>query len=240
MSTRFCSEVINVLFIMLILLTVSCRATPPTVGPTYTPLPTVPINLTDRSWLTDQPCRAPCWYSLKIGTTSITDAQKMVIELPFIDPNSVKNTPATFWDPISDEGLDSRFLSYSCKQPNSMVCSSLQFVQNKLIEIRLYPNYQITLKEVVDSIGPPDYVEATAMTPEIVDCMVRLYWWDRQMTISYRERKENTGRDLCQMYKDAGHKPLPNLNAEDVWIVSPDFLSWLGKHDPWTGFLEQK
>jgi hypothetical protein len=199
----------------------------------------MPADQIDKSWWQDQPCRTPCWYGLKIGETSLDDARKVIPQLTFIDPASEKISNVGYYDYSKDVNFGANLVTYKYKQPNNLICVALTFVDDKLVRINFGPNYQFALQDLVDKIGPPDYVGARAITPEITDCEIILTWLDRQISVSYYERQKNSGRDLCKIVRDAGMKPLGELQIQNVYIEFPEQLQGeiQGNNDQhWNGF----
>jgi hypothetical protein len=231
-----------ILLFILVFTCYSCNGSFPLRQQTMTPVPTIPVNLTDRSWWQDQPCRTPCWYGLKLGETTPADARQVIDQLPFLDPASEHASNGGYWDYAKKINFGADLVTYEYKQPNNMICIVLTFVENKLVRIDLGPNYPITFKELVEKIGPPDKVGARSVAPEIIDCDIVLTWVDRQISAFYYERKEDSGRNLCRIVRDAGMKPFADLQIHDVIIELPEQLQgeMKGNGDqPWSGFNNQ-
>ncbi len=190
---------------------------------------TLAPELTDRSWLTGQPCRVPCWFGLTVGTSSMSTAREKVNELTFIDSNTVLVKGST--------------LTLHCKQPEQALCTHLFFENDRLIKIWMNVNFSISLQETVDNIGPPDFLSYKPIPPTkkaIRDCFLELFWIDRQMTIRYYDYGDN---DMCNVIKEAGNKPKPDLPVQEVWYLLPEEFFDMNVDDgyyPWTGFAEDK
>ena len=185
------------------------------------PTPTLSPELMDRSWLTGIPCSPPCWYGLEIGKTTPEEAQEKINQLSFIEANVTK------WDNIS--------VPLYCKGQNYYYCAELRFDDNKLSEIGIFPNYEITLKEVVDAIGPPDFLSYSPISPEGFrrDCVIHIYWLERKMDVFYADTRSDKE---CEKLISSGNKPSPTMHIQGVWIWNFDI-----KYDiPWTGFAEEK
>ena len=185
------------------------------------PTPTLSPELMDRSWLTGLPCSPPCWYNLKIGKTTLYDAQEKINQLPFID------SKLTEWK--------NPFLSFFCREQNIDRCVILRFDNNELSEIGIFPNYEITLKDVIDEIGPPDFLSYSPISPEGFrrDCVIHIYWLERKMDVFYADTRSDKE---CEKLISSGNKPSPTMHIQGVWIWNFDI-----KYDiPWTGFAEEK
>lgn len=185
------------------------------------PTPTMLPELMDRNWLTNQPCRAPCGYGLEIGKSTIGDAQEKLSRLSSFDSNVVKQ--------------DNSDLLVYCKEPNSRLCASLSFENETLSRMIIYLNYKITLKEVVDIIGPPDSLSTGPNSQGgafITDCRARFYWIDRQMEIIYMDSDSYT---VCKKIENAGYKPMSSMVIHQIWIW--EIYEKIGI--PWSGFAEE-
>jgi hypothetical protein len=185
----------------------------------------------------DEPCKAPCWYGLELGKTTKAEALSKVNSLPFIDPQKVKEFSFLTIDWNTGERTDDgTHVFFYCKNQYE-TCPILDFANNKLELILLDPGHQFTFAEVVDKLGNPDFVEATAVTPEIIDCRVSLIWMSRQMVIGYYERKTLFGKNLCDTVRQAGNKPPSYLIVQDIMYEMPEALKAnLNDYTKWSGF----
>jgi hypothetical protein len=206
------------------------------------PTPTLSPELMDRSWLTDQPCRGPCWYGLTLGASQMSDAREIVRQLSFVDINTIEETDSTYFDPIKESFIGANVINYKCKTPKE-ICTSLYFVNNKLVEIYISPNFQIGLEDIINIIGPPDFLSFRPITPDKMfgrDCQIELYWVERQMTIRYYNYDNN---NMCKVIKNSGNRPSPKLPIQEVWYLMPEYFMDRKVEDgyyPWTGFAEGK
>ncbi len=208
-------------FIFLILFLCSCNLKQELPQLLPSPTSTLSPELMDRSWLTGVPCRAPCWYGMEIGKTTPEEAQEKINQLSFIEANLTK------WDNIS--------VPLYCKGQNYYYCAKLRFDDNKLSEIGIFPNYEITIKEVVDIIGPPDLLSIGPYSPGglfVTDCRVRFTWIERQMELFYNDSRSYK---VCKKVEKAGYKRIPSLVIHQVWIDNTKKSGF-----PWTGFAEEK
>ena len=186
------------------------------------PTPTLSPELMDRSWLTGIPCSPPCWYGLEIGKTTPEEAQEKINQLSFIEANVTK------WDNIS--------VPLYCKGQNYYYCAELRFDDNILSEIGIFPNYEITLKDVIDEIGPPDSLSIGPLSSGglfVTDCCVRFYWIDRQLEMLYMD---SDSYKVCKQVENTGYKPMPSIVIHQIWIW--DIYEKIGI--PWSGFAEEK
>ncbi len=179
----------------------------------------------------DESCKAPCWYGLELGKTTKAEALRKVNTLSFINSQKVDEL-------VGYRTADTTYVYLYCKNPDED-CPELTFVHDTLESIYMTPNHQITFAEVVDKLGSPDFVEATAVTPEIIDCRVSLIWMSRQMEIGYYEQKTLFGKNLCDTVRQAGNKPPSNLIVQDIMYEMPEALDAnLNDYTKWSGFAK--
>lgn len=149
-------------------------------------------ELVDQSWLIDQPCTAPCWYGLIPGKTSREYAIETTGNLSFLDSKNIKLREITG-------------ASFYCIEPPNEVCVAMGFENNKLSNLWIYPNYHITLEQVVQRLGPPDSFYYSYKDPESRNCNLNLLWLKRQMILGYSDTQQGSQIDLCErIYQEKG------------------------------------
>jgi hypothetical protein len=212
----------NIITFLIILVVSSCTNTSSgkktVIEPTFT----------EDSWLTDKPCKAPCWYGMEPGKTSKEEAMLTTKELSFIDPEGVTD---------SVNGL-----LFNCK--NYPGCVYMGFRDNILEFLNIYLYTTVTFKEVVDKLGNPDIVMIDPINPEGSGCYIGLLWLERQMEVRYAEEPGGFFRkDLCQQVNENNNTVPPDLTVQDVSIMQKEFMaeSLAGNdHIPWNGFIVGK
>ena len=185
-------------------------------------------NIYDQSWLTGQPCSAPCWQGIEPGVTSRDDVITKVKDLPFIDKNNVN---------LSTTGA-----SFLCKYPriNSQSCVAISFNNNNILQILwLTPNYPITFEQVVDYLGPPDGFSLGPVDPGATACYLGLIWKERQLIIEHTAPKPFLGDDLCIQIIHNDQKIPHNLIVEGVVIAMPDYIERAMDYKVWKGFADK-
>jgi hypothetical protein len=220
-------------------LSISCSRTSPTSEETIEA--TLPPDYTDKSWLRDEPCKSPCWYGLNIGDTRKEQALSIIEGIPSLLPKQIEEHESQYWDPEDGEVKISEIISLPCKFPEKKICCQLEFVDELLMRIALFPNFPITFGEVVDWIGVPDYITARPIYPEIGNCEVRLIWINRQLMIKYFEYQESSGRDLCREISNTGHRVPIDLPVNIVYIEDAKVLESIpvpGEDFVWVGFYK--
>ena len=192
-------------------------------------LETLDPNLYDQSWLTGNPCGAPCWYGLEPGVSSRDDSISKVKQIPFID----ENTESSYYDSVS----------FRYKKPRDSNSVNLIFENNILDEIWFSPSYRITFEQAVEKLGNPDGYEIW-LTPGglYFGCRLDVSWEKKSLILEYTTGdifiiSFGPNRDLCSNY---GKRPLPRgILLESVMITNPSFIESTikgGDFYSWNGF----
>ena len=113
----------------------------------------------------------------------------------------------------------------------------LAFVSDTLKQIGLYPNYVVSLSDVVAHFGKPDRVSVEPHFAELFppdQCDLVLAWVHRGLSVWSNDVPIN---GACKMVKQ-GNGLGPNLPASGISFVLPaDMSPWeSGRDYPWTGF----
>lgn len=121
---------------------------------TPTPTPTPPAWFTE--WLTNPVCQPPCWEGITPGKTTITDTQKILSELPWINVD---------YGPGKVRPNDSRLtLTWQTAHPSQVSGYAYSDNQEDLtIDLGFEGILSTKLKEVIDNYGNPSHVF-------VVDC----------------------------------------------------------------------
>jgi len=214
-----------------------------TTTPPPTPSPMSDPSLMDTSWLSDEPCPVPCWYGQAPGVSTKDEVLDLADSLSFFADLEFQEHGQTYAPPGSDEVVPSELVLLECVEPPGAVCATVEFVEDVLVQITIYPNYRILFDEAVSQVGAPDFVALTAVTPEITDCLVSMIWKSRQLRVSYYEKARDTGRRLCDLVKDGDGRLPSDLPVQDVLYTLPGYLEeymdgvliWT-----WTGFADSQ
>ena len=201
------------------LILVSCSSLgSKTIDPTEHP------TLVDQSWLTDQPCVAPCWHSLVPGKSSQIEAIAIAKGLSFLDNKNVKLDGATG-------------ASFFCIEPPSEICVAMGFEHGMLSNFWIYPNFQITLEQVVNKLGPPDSFFFSYKDPESTNCSLSLFWIKRQMILGHSESQQGSQDELCDLISKRMGKIPKGVLIQGVNYVTSSELEWIIKtgQKPGTG-----
>lgn len=129
--------------------------------------------LHDRSLITGEPCAAPCWRGIMPGVTTWNEGLT-ILE----DDDSIE-------DPTTQTADDSSSVAASFKEPGGLDASGQIFSDNGeevgLIFLRLAPD--MTLGEVFDVHGEPDYVIGTPFSDDPPQAIINLVYPDDQMIV---------------------------------------------------------
>jgi len=187
----------------------------------------------DHSFLTDEPCKAPCWQGLELDKSTEKEIIETLKELPFIDTSKIYTFPSSWLGDIS-----AREIGYDCLHPKMELCGALRVSGDKLKELRYKVGYQLSMETVVSKLGPPDYIEAGPIHPEIGGCDLTLYWPGQKIIAGYINEK---AEPLCNAI-EAGEKIPPDILVTDLtYSVNEGFGSLPGgccTRNPWPGFSE--
>jgi hypothetical protein len=201
---------------------------------TPTPAPSLEAFLMDRSILTDEPCQAPCWYGLELGSSGRDEIKNTLDKLSFINPDTIEEGPDYYYlDPTSDKYLPAEFISADCRSPQQR-CVVLEIVNKILASVELTPNYYLSIDEVVNHLGPPDYIRAV-LYQDNSTCMLVFSWEKKPIEM---ERLEKNGRRLCSSINEGGRIP-PYLAID--WIAygfTHSLVNERANGKPWPGFTE--
>lgn len=198
-----------------------------------TPTSTLDLSMVDRSILTDSPCRAPCWYGLLIGQSNRPQARSILNKLMFININTLYEGSFDYWNTKTTKESPGVIIEVDCKNMPGIVCIRLEFVNDVLVTIRSFPIQYISLFEVVNHLGSPDYFRAVLLQDNTT-CMLLLSWPSRQIMIEHDEKNDSY---ICKsVNSDKGIKP--NIKVDGIYYEQPDQFDSekeLGK--PWIGFV---
>lgn len=196
------------------------------------PTPTLEASLMDKSLLTDKPCPAPCWYGLELGKSTKAEVLATLQTLSFADPNTIQEVAYGYWDLTTDKNLPATLIGIDCRQPNQQ-CVGLTISNNVLVGIGLFPNYELTLSEVVGHLKEPDYVGAVILQ-DLTTCKLMLMWVKKQIQM---ERTEPNGKNLCEAVR-AGQRLDPSLTVDAIYYDLPQWFKKIpeeGRDRPWAG-----
>jgi hypothetical protein len=189
-------------------------------------------TLTDRSFLTHQPCAPPCWYGLEIDRSSESDVHSTLKSLSFIDPSTIGEW-GTSW--LGDD--TAKEIYFGCLYPKDDRCGGAIISHGKLKRLWLDVSYELTFQKAVDLLGLPNYMDYRPYHPEAGGCIVQLIWSQKGILLTNLDTKNDAE---CRRI-DEGGRVSPDIRVVEVVYVSLEALE--SEPDgclscvPWSGFV---
>jgi hypothetical protein len=138
----------------------------------------------DTSFITDQPCAPPCWHGIRLNESTKDDVYQILDQLPFILEGSVRERSGTW-----EEDDQAIFIDYRCPYAGNGECGDIVISDNQVRGIMFTVGYELTIEEVFQKLGRPDYVSYVPGSSHIVSCTFSLYWVNEEIQIWNYERK---------------------------------------------------
>lgn len=148
--------------------------------------PTPDEQLVDRSFLTDQPCSAPCWYELRVDESSESDILETVKEIPFIDVGSQLDEVTTWGGDKAAHRIHFDCLYGSQRYPG---CVSFLTSKELLKRIQIYVSYTLTIEMMIDKLDTPDSYIAFTEPGETIACSMTFFWTNKQIIASNYQKE---------------------------------------------------
>lgn len=105
-------------------------------------------SLTDDSFLTGNPCNAPCWYGLEVGESNISDVLETIDALPFIE----NVTPKEYENEVQ--------ISFDCPYVLDTSCGVITLKNNIVTRISYLNGFELSFVEAVNILKDPDQIWA--------------------------------------------------------------------------------
>lgn len=159
--------------ILLLILLASCAAPETEIPPQVTVLESPPptafperADIRDGGLLSDLPCAAPCVYGLQIGQTPLNQA------IPVLEQNGLSEC---------QREESASWIGITC---GYSVVVQLDRATGIVSAIGFYPSVPITLGEIIEKYGEPDFVSVQAEGPaEAPTSRISLFWDKLKMTV---------------------------------------------------------
>jgi hypothetical protein len=200
----------------------------------------IPLSFQDRSWLVGVPCSPPCWYGLVPGQSSESDVISVLGDLDFIDVDSMDIVRTQFFE----ETVQEVYIQVEMKmkmEGRGNINFLIQEDSLKVIAESL--NYEISLQEVVDAIGEPDYISPIEQ-PQMRGkpyCDVAIFWIEKQLSVGYQYSEKDTWLEHCEAILE-GRLMNPDQIIEYFSLIdtSSGYYLYPRPEDtvPWPGFLK--
>jgi hypothetical protein len=192
-------------------------------------------NIVDQSFISQTPCRSPCWYGLELNKSNRQEVHNVLGILPFVKSSSVKDYDISF-----QYGNDSHSITYDCVyKVDTNNCGMLLIVNGKLISDWYGLGYDLRIKEVTNIYGPPDFLDYNSPLSETGGCDLAFYWPEHELRIGYGSLS-NT--QPCDLIKKIG-KVDPDQKLTYIEFSTRDRLllsrsAWT--KITWPGFTDSK
>lgn len=197
-------------------------------------LATLDPDLYDQSWLTGNPCAAPCWYGLKPSETSRENAVTVVSKLPFINSSAMRESSTNVYFPfkIQHDNLQSGIV--------------ITFEDDILERIYITPNYSITIDQVVEKLDAPDGLLAYPTDPGGTGYYLAIIWKKKQLILEYREDSgnitlRNKSPGLYEKINSNNGKIPKDIIVNNVLYTTPNYIDniiQMENYKTWKGFAE--
>jgi hypothetical protein len=153
-------------------------------------VPTQEPRLVDKSFVTGQPCAAPCWYGLELDRSTESDVITKLKELPFVDPGAIRISDVVIFNFSNATEID-----YGCADPKGELCGMMIISGGSLKVISTYIYYKLPLRLVIDQLGKPDDVFYTPYSSHGDGCLLDLDWLGKGITV---RRTDRYSISVCQ------------------------------------------
>lgn len=175
----------------------------------------------DRSFITGNPCEAPCWYGLSVGESTLDDIYKTLPNLPFADTTRIYEGPTGEFRPLEKR------IDIPCIYSKELdACASLETTGEGILRsIFVNIDYELTLRMAIQRLGNPAYL-TVAPSPNIDICTLEIYWPEDDIVAfidendwhKYCSREMDTTIDLdlqivSLVYIDIGPQDQQNLES---------------------------
>lgn len=146
----------------------------------------------DRSFVTGQPCDAPCWYKLRLEESTIDDIRATLAQLSFIDQSTLFE-----WS-IGTDGSKLGFYFNCVYYSPPDYCGELVTEKGKLSRVVMAVRYPLTLELAIDRLGVPEFYTVDTSSTES-NCILSIYWPEKDIVAVV---EENTRKKHCSEIKN--------------------------------------
>ena len=182
----------------------------------------------DQSFLTGEPCPAPCWYGLEIGVSTEEELLETLKKLSFVDQESIHQVNNVFWP-----GEVAYAIEYNCSRQSGYLCGDVGLVDQTIIYISQFLQYRLTLREVIDILGPPEYMDYYWMDPHNPQILVSFLWSEKSILASANIKNINQIDDLIE-----GEALSADMLIESITYSVPDGFQREVNKLPWPGIKD--
>jgi hypothetical protein len=123
----------------------------------------------DRSFVSGQPCEAPCWYGLELGKASFEEIRTTLSSLPFINSEGIREYE-------SNSSGEMSFITncvYSSPDEDCIWIETSADGTLRQITLKIY--YPLTLESAIRQLGKPSYYISDPISGKDA-CTIHVYW----------------------------------------------------------------
>ncbi len=182
----------------------------------------------DQSFVTDLPCKAPCWHNIKLDESSESDVKAVLPNLSFVIKDSVHESEHVRRGDL----VDGKEISFKCPEMGTTgYCGGITISDGVVKEIWNLIAYPLTFKAVVEKLGDPTYL---TLFPgiEFQHCSVSLYWPEQKIYVSTDEYVD------CPTENNIKPETRVNGITYSSLITSWPLKENGGIYIPWAGFSQ--
>jgi hypothetical protein len=172
-------------------------------------------------------CLPPCWYGLIPYESTTDEVRATLSELEIVEAQSIEYS-------YSEDG-DKVIVQYkSALVDSSLYGGRLEIIDGILNQIEIVVEYELSVQELLDVLGEPDFYEIVPYGGESTDVVVRLLWLDNGLLVSLPEFPPGTriGPDMLvkrMVYSKPGATVSSYLeNKGSPTQFSASYISWNG------------
>jgi hypothetical protein len=168
---------------------------------------------------------------LEINVSNKSDILAKLKQLPFVDPASIREKVTTWPDDPYATNID-----YDCTHPSEENCGAATISKDKLKKLWMSVGFNLTLKQVVDKLGEPDYLDYGFFNRD-GGCKIVLQWPKRGIAV---DTVDEHSYELCQMVAD-GKGIKSDAIVRLIYYSAPEGFGKAGDccpRIPWPGFAK--
>ena len=189
----------------------------------------MPDPSVDHSFLSQQPCAAPCWYNLELDKSSEADVLSQLKQLPFVKPESITTRPSRY---PSLTPQDATFITYECAIERFTPCGYVVISRGNVKEIATSVNYELHADTLVQRFGTPN---SAAYYPYGVDapgCVILFNWVEHWVVAEVMDGNRPVAD--CEP-KHFGTDRASNLRIDMLHYAGPDWIEMINRKSWWDG-----
>jgi len=152
-------------------------------------------------------------------------------ELSFVDSSSISVRDVKLTGAQGDKEV-----AFDCSHPNQKRCGVIILKNGRVVYISLSVDYPLSLKEVIDKLGVPDYVTSDLYHPEVGGCILSMEYLNLGIIVESIDRQSEKN---CHAL-ESGEGLNPKISVDGLHYQSPVVLHESSCIDPgcvrWPGF----